>query len=291
AWAKMVRSLDTGEIFNCVVKQQVKGGLRAETDGVSVFIPASHLRLGGVPSDLSQYVGQKLPVKVLEIDRARKSVVASHKLVLEEVQERKAEEVWSKIEPGQTLTGIVRRITDFGVFVDIGGIDGLIHIGDLTWYHVDKASDIVGVGNTVQVVVLSADRERNRISLGMKQLTPKPWDNILDKYHEGDVVTGKVVRIANFGAFVQLEPGVDGLVHISQLSENRVGKVEDVVHVGDVLDFVVLDVKPAEKKISLSLKDAKAKEEYGEEGSPADEPAAESSDNVEDAGNSEEVTE
>ena len=174
-------------------------------------------------------------------------------MVKEENEARKAE-AWSKLAEGEVVKGVVRRLTDFGAFVDLGGVDGLIHVTDLSWAHVKHPSEVVSPDQEVEVKILSLDKERERIQLGLKQLQPKPWDTAPEKYPEGAIVTGKVVRITTFGAFVELEPGIDGLVHISQCAPTRINKVEDAVNVGDEVTVKVLAIDPAAKRISLSIR-------------------------------------
>jgi len=260
AWKAIENAYQSGTEVTGTGKEVVKGGLLANVKGFSAFIPASQLSLRFV-ADLNSFVGQKLRLKILEIDKKRNRIVASQRAILEAEEAEKKRKVWESIQEGQRVTGEVKRLTNFGAFVDIGGVDGLIHISDLSWGHIKSPKQVVSEGQQVEVVVLSVDRENNRISLGYKQTMPQPWDNIEQKYPVGEVFQGKVVRIATFGAFVELEPGVDGLVHISQISDKRVNKVEDVLKTGDVVSVKVLDVKPEDKRISLSIKEAVSKQE------------------------------
>jgi small subunit ribosomal protein S1 len=243
-----------------VGKEVVKGGILASIKGISAFIPASQLSVRYV-ADLSSFVGQKLRLRILETDKRRNRVVASQRVILEAEEAEKRRQVWENIEVGQKVKGEVKRLTNFGAFVDLGGVDGLIHISDLAWGHVKSPKEVVSEGQQVEVIVLALDKENNKISLGYKQTIPHPWDNIEEKYPVGQVFQGKVVRLASFGAFVELEPGVDGLVHISQISDKRVNKVEDVLNTGEEVSVKVLDVKPNEKRISLSIREAAPKEE------------------------------
>jgi len=175
---------------------------------------------------------------------------------VEEEAKNKKKALLEGLQPGQIVTGIVSRITDFGVFVDLGGIDGLIHISELSWSRVKHPSEILKAGEKVEVYVISVDKDNEKISLSLKQTVPQPWDNIEDRIHAGDIIEGKVVRLAPFGAFVEVEPGVDGLVHISQISERRINKVEDVLNVGDIVTAKVVEVNSSEKRLSLSIKEA-----------------------------------
>ncbi|MBE3101133.1 MAG: 30S ribosomal protein S1, partial [Firmicutes bacterium] len=238
----------------------VKGGLIARVKGISAFVPASQLTTRYV-EDLSTFVGQNLRLKILEIDKARSRIVASQKIVLEAADTERRQQVWENIQEGQKINGEVKRLTNFGAFVDIGGVDGLIHISDLAWGHINNPRQVVTEGQQIEVIVLSLDRDKNKIALGYKQTKPRPWDNIEEKYPVGQITKGKVVRIANFGAFVELEPGVDGLVHISEISDKRINKVEDVLKSGDIVSVKILDVKYKEQRISLSIREASVKED------------------------------
>mgnify|MGYP002624222763 CR=1 FL=1 len=244
-----------GKTFEAVVKEVVKGGLIADINGVRAFVPASHVSTKYV-ENLNDYVGKTIKVKVLEADKAKKRIVASIKQVL--VEEAKAAKAakWDALVVGEKIHGVVRRITDFGAFVDIGGLDGLVHVTDCAWGRVKHPSDALSIGQEIEVLILGVDREKERISLGYKQLQPKPWTKAAEKYPIGSIVEGKVVRIVPFGAFVALEPTIDGLIHISQVGVHRIEKVEDEIKVGDIVRCKVLDVNVEAKRISLSRKDA-----------------------------------
>ena len=254
AWAEIVAKQEAGEFVEATGKEAVKGGLLADIDGIRTFIPASQLSLRYVEK-IEEFVGQKMTLKIIETDEKKHRVVASRKAVLmvEETERKKA--LWSNIEIGATVKGIVRRLADFGAFVDIGGVDGLVHVTDLSWGRVKHPSDVVAVGQEIEVKILNVDQERERISLSYKQTQPRPWTVAGEKYPVGSVVEGKVVRITTFGAFVELEPGLDGLVHISQCALTRIAKVEDAVNVGDVVRVKVLDVNTEAKRISLSIRE------------------------------------
>lgn len=262
-------TVSNGEIFEVTVKEAVKGGLTADYDGVRVFIPRSQIRANGYAHDVDRYVGKTLRVRALEVDSKHHKIVATHGAVVAEEKQAAFEEAWSKLAEGATVKGVVRRLTDFGAFVDVGGIDGLVHIGDLAWYRIAKPSDVLAVGDEIEVVILNLDKETQRISLGYKQLQPKPWDLAETKYPVDTIVKGTVVRITAFGAFVNLEPGIDGLVHISEVSNRFVAKVDEAVRVGEEIEALVLDVNPEEKRISLSIKalldDGSEDVEYNEE--------------------------
>lgn len=264
-WDALMEKYDAGEYVEGVGKEAVKGGLIANVDGVRAFIPASQLSLRYVEK-IDEFVGKDMTLKIIEVDKAKKRIVASYKAYLQEEAAEKKKEVWARLHVGDVVHGIVRRLTDFGAFVDIGGVDGLVHVTDLHWGRVKHPSDVVSVNQEIDVVILSLDADRERIQLGYKQLQKQPWDDAAEKYPVGSIVEGKVVRITTFGAFVELEPGLDGLVHISQISRERIAKVEDGVKVGQEVRVKVLGVDPEAKRISLSIREALEDEEYyGEE--------------------------
>lgn len=252
-WKTIEDGFKSNKEFVGVCTEVVKGGVIAKINGIRAFVPASHLATHYV-EDLNTFVGNTLRLRIIELDRRRRRVVASQRIILEEEEQKKRDELWNSIEEGQKITGVVKRLTDFGAFVDIGGVDGLIHISDLSWGHVKHPSEVLKEEETVEVVVLGVDKERERISLGYKQTLPHPWDNVEQKYPVGSVVKGKVVRITSFGAFVELEPGVDGLIHISQISNKRINKVEDVLKVGDEVEAKVLDSDSQQQRIGLSIR-------------------------------------
>ena len=254
-WEEIKAKYEAGEFVDAVGKEAVKGGLLANIDGVRAFIPASHLSQRYVEK-ISQFVGQPMKLKIIEIDDSKKRVVASRKEVIAAENAAKKEELWSKLEEGTVVKGIVRRFATFGAFVDLGGIDGLIHITDLSWNRSAQPQDVLKTGEEIDVKILSLDQERERIQLGYKQLQPRPWDNVVEKYPVGTIMTRKVVRVRPFGAFVEMEPGVDGLVHISQVAMTRVNKVEDVVNPGQEVNVKILAVDPEAKRISLSIREA-----------------------------------
>ena len=254
AWDAIVAASEADEFVEGTGKEAVKGGLIAQIEGIRAFIPASQLSLRYVEK-IDEFVGQTMKLKIIELDKTKKRVVASRKAVLaiEEAEKKKA--VWGTLEAGTVVKGIVRRLTDFGAFVDIGGVDGLVHVTDLSWGRVHHPSDVVTVGQEIEVKIKNVDTERERISLSYKETQPRPWDVAGEKYAVGTVVEGKVVRITTFGAFVELEPGLDGLVHISQCALTRIEKVEDALHVGDVVRVKILDVNTESRRISLSVRE------------------------------------
>ena len=272
AWDALMEKNEAGEYVEAVGKEAVKGGLIADIGGVRAFVPASQLSQRYVEK-IENFVGQAMKLKIIEVDKQKKRVVASRKAVVAEELAARKKEAWEKLEEGIVIHGIVRRLTDFGAFVDVGGVDGLIHITDLCWGRIKHPSEIVKPNQEVDVKVLSLDRDKERIQLGFKQLQPHPWDNAVEKYPEGAIVDGKVVRITDFGAFVELEPGLDGLVHISQCATTRVARVEDAEKVGEEVKVKVLGVDPEKKRISLSIRQVLEPEVPAAEAS--DEPAPE----------------
>ncbi|MDH7478962.1 MAG: 30S ribosomal protein S1, partial [Syntrophomonadaceae bacterium] len=251
AWDKLEQSFKDGTEISGEVVQVVKGGLLVDV-GARGFVPASLIERGYV-SNLDKYLGKVLRLRVIDLDRGKNKIVLSQKAILEEEYANAKRMLWEEIEPDQKRRGVVRRLTSFGAFVDVGGADGLLHISEMSWKHIDHPSEVVQEGDDLEVYVLAVDKERQRISLGLKQILPSPWELAAEKYHIGQIVSGKVVRTVPFGAFVQIEPGVEGLIHISQLAPYRVAKVEDVVKVDDQVLVKILDFKPQEQRMSLSL--------------------------------------
>jgi small subunit ribosomal protein S1 len=253
AWTDLEEALETGQAVEGTVREVVKGGLLVDL-GVRAFLPASLVDRGYV-EDLSKYLGQDINVRVIEINRAKKKVILSRKAILEEEFTRLRQELMNTLEEGQAVKGVVRRLTQFGAFIDIGGVDGLLHISEMAWHRINHPSEVVNIGDEIEVKVLRVDRESEKISLGLKQLLPNPWDTVEQKYPVNSIVTAKVVRLAPFGAFVQLEPGVEGLVHISHLADRHVAKPDEVVTEGEEVNVKVLSVDPAEKRIRLSIRE------------------------------------
>ncbi|MGI5918045.1 MAG: bifunctional 4-hydroxy-3-methylbut-2-enyl diphosphate reductase/30S ribosomal protein S1 [Christensenellales bacterium] len=250
-WLKIQQNVGTDILYKCVVKKAVKGGVTTKIEGYNAFIPASQLSLKYV-EDLKQFEGQELEVTLIDADKKQERLVASHKTVLLKEKKEKEKALWESLKKGDRVKGVVKRLTDFGAFVDVGGVDGLLHISDMAWARVKHPTDVVSEGQEMELVILNVDPSKKRIALGYKQLLPKPWDLVPEKYHAGDIVRGKVVRIVPFGAFVQLEPTVDGLIHISQVSNRRLDKVEDELRIGDEIEAKVLEVNADKRKISLS---------------------------------------
>ena len=254
-WEEIKSHYESGELVDGLGKEAVKGGLLADIQGVRAFIPASHLAQRYVDK-ISQFIGQEMKLKIIELDDSKKRVVASRKEALAIENAARRDAVWATLEEGAIVRGVVRRFTNFGAFVDLGGVDGLIHVSDLSWSRNIVPSQVLKANQEVDVKILSLDPERDRIALGYKQLQPRPWDNVEDKYPVGAILERKVVRIRDFGAFIELEPGVDGLVHISQVAPTRIEKVEDVLSPGQDVRVKVLSVDPVAKRISLSIRDA-----------------------------------
>lgn len=246
---------DNGEIIEAKVVSDVKGGVIVDI-GARGFVPASHLDTKYV-EDIKSFVGNTYRFKIIEFDPLpeNRKIILSRRVLLEEEEKENREKIWSEIEEGQVRSGVVQRIASFGVFVDLGGVDGLLHISEMGWGRVKQPTDVVSVGDEIDVYVLSADKEKGKISLSLKKLLSNPWDNVDETYTAGSTVHGKVVRLAPFGAFVALEDGVDGLVHISQIAWDHVEKVEDALEVGQEVDVKVLDVDKERKRISLSMKE------------------------------------
>ncbi len=252
-WQHIQENVGTDKLYKCTVKKAVKGGVTTKIEGYSAFIPASHLSLKYV-EDLKQFEGKELEVTLIDADKKQERLVASYKGVLLKDKKEQEQKLWESFTKGQNIKGTVKRLTDFGAFVDVGGVDGLLHISDMAWNRVKHPSDVVSEGQELDLVVLNVDPAKKKIALGYKQLQPKPWDLVAEKYNVGDVVTGKVVRIVPFGAFVQLEPSIDGLVHISQICAHRLEKVEDELRIGDEIEVKILEVNAEKRKISLSRK-------------------------------------
>lgn len=254
AWDRLAQLKEEKAVVTGTVTDVVKGGVLVDV-GLRGFVPASLLSLGYV-EDLSTYVGRQLEMKIIECDKHSNKLVLSAKAVLRKAAAAQKEKTWAEIAEGQTRKGIVRRLTNFGAFVDIGGVDGLLHVSEMAWYRVNHPSDLLKEGDEIEVYILSVDPENEKISLGLKQLCPNPWSLAAEKYPEDSIIDAKVMRTTNFGAFLEVEPGVEGLVHISQMANYRVGKAEDIVKPGDIVKVKVLSVDPEAKRMSLSIKAA-----------------------------------
>ena len=254
AWIQVEDKFKAGEVVTGEVIEVVKGGLILDI-GLRGFLPASLVDLRRV-KDLSAYLGTEIEARVIEMDRNRNNVVLSRRVLLEEGRKNDRAEILEKLSKGMRLKGTVSSIVDFGAFVDLGGIDGLIHISELSWSHVNHPSEVVKVGEEVEVEVLDVDLQRERISLGLKQTTEDPWTKLVETYPVGTVVDGKVTKIVPFGAFIELGANVEGLVHISEMAMKHIDSPAQVVHVGDTVKVKVMDVNVERRRISLSMKAA-----------------------------------
>jgi len=246
-------AVSVGQAVECMVTKTNKGGLEVTVGSLRGFLPASQVELGYV-EDLEPYIGQKIAAKVTEVNPARRRLVLSRKALQLEERAHAEKEVFKELTVGETRAGTVKTLKDYGAFVDLGGLDGFLHIGQISWSRIAHPSEVLTVGQQVEVKVISIDDDKKRISLGMRQLTQNPWANAESKFATGSTMTGRVTRTEEFGAFVELEPGVEGLIHISELDHKRVRKVEDVLTVGATPTVKILEVDPKKKRISLSLK-------------------------------------
>jgi len=252
AWKAIEAAAESGEPVNGRVIEVVKGGLILDL-GVRGFLPASLVDIRRV-QDLDEFMSQELRCKVIELNRSRNNVVLSRRAVLEDERKEMRQAILDRLNPGDVVEGTISNIVDFGAFVDLEGMDGLIHISELSWSHVNHPSEVLEIGQTVEVKVLDIDRERQRISLGLKQTQSDPWQQVLDHYGENDVVEGRVTKVVTFGAFVEILPGVEGLVHISELANHHVESPREVVSQGDPVNVLVLEIDGERRRLSLSLK-------------------------------------
>ncbi|WP_026563940.1 30S ribosomal protein S1 [Bacillus sp. UNC41MFS5] len=258
AWDHLENQFQSGEIIETEVKDVVKGGLVVDL-GVRGFVPASLVEAHFV-EDFSDYKGRSLTFKIVELEKEKNRLILSHRAVVEQEKGKQKQNRLSAVQVGQIIDGTVQRITDFGAFVDIGGIDGLVHISQLSYDHVDKPSDVVHEGQQVQVKVLSVDRDNERISLSIKETLPGPWSNLSEKAPKGSILKGKVKRLVSYGAFVEVFPGVEGLVHISQIAHKHIGTPHEVLKEGQEVEVKVLDANESDQRLSLSIKELLEKE-------------------------------
>ena len=256
AWKEMEAIKDSGETVEAKITQVVKGGLVASVNGLRGFIPASQMELHFV-KDLSVYVGQTITALPIEIDVHKMKFVLSRRQILEKEREQKQQEVFENLESGQVVKGIVKRLVDYGAFIDIGGVDGLAHISDLSWERVKQPSDILQVGDEVDVFVKNVDPETKRISLSIKDTQRDPWLDKAEKYSEGDIIEGKIIKLTDFGAFMEIEPGFDGLIPMGELCDHRIERADEAVKVGETVKVRVQRVDMKRKRISLSINRAK----------------------------------
>lgn len=256
AWDDLQAKMDNGVIFEAEVKEIVKGGLVIDV-GLRGFIPASLVETHFV-EDFSEYLNTKLEVKVVDLDKEQNRVILSHRAVLEAEQKKEKASLLAALKKGDVLDGKVQRLTNFGAFVDIGGVDGLVHISEISHAHIDKVADVLSEGQEIKVQVLSIDLDTERISLSYKRTQPGPWTDIADRIKVNEAVEGTVRRIVAFGAFVEIEPGIEGLVHISQISSEHINSPDEVLKVNQTVQAKVLSVDEAEERISLSIKEIEA---------------------------------
>jgi small subunit ribosomal protein S1 len=252
AWRRIEAAAESGEPVEGTVIEVVKGGLILDL-GVRGFLPASLVDIRRV-HNLDEFLSQKLECKVIELNRSRNNVVLSRRAVLEEERKEVREQILGRLEPGQVVEGKISNIVDFGAFVDLDGIDGLVHISELSWSHVNHPSEVVSIGDTVRIKVLDIDRDRQRISLGLKQTQEDPWQRVISTYRSGDVLEGTVTKVVAFGAFVEILPGVEGLVHISELADHHVENPSEVVEPDAKLNVKILEIDEERRRLSLSIK-------------------------------------
>jgi small subunit ribosomal protein S1 len=253
AWERVISTYKEGDTVTCRVLRKIKGGLLVDI-GVPVFLPASQVGIRRAP-DISEYIGRELECKIIKIDEPRMNIVVSRRRLEEEMREEAKNALFTELEVGQIRKGVVKNIADFGAFVDLGGVDGLLHITDMSWGRISHPSEMVAIDDEIEVKVLKIDRERERISLGLKQRTPSPWVDVEKKYPVSSKVTGRIVNILSYGAFVKLEDGIEGLVHISEMSwTKRLNHPSELVAIGDIVEVVVLDINKEREEISLGMK-------------------------------------
>jgi len=255
SWERIITTHKENDVISGIVTRKIKGGLLVDI-GVPVFLPASQIDIRR-PAEIADYIGQKIEAKILKIDEPKRNIVISRRKLIEEERSKMKDELLSTIEVNQIRKGVVKNIADFGAFVDLGGIDGLLHVSDMSWGRVNHPSEIVKIDQEIEIKILDIDREKEKISLGLKHLVESPWINIEDKYPRGSRHRGEVVSIVNYGAFVKLEEGVEGLVHISEMSwTRRVNHPNELVSVGDIAEVIVLDINTEKQEISLGMKQA-----------------------------------
>ncbi|TAE48259.1 MAG: 30S ribosomal protein S1, partial [Cytophagales bacterium] len=254
AWDNIQKALDTDIIVEGLVRRRTKGGLIVDIFGVEAFLPGSQIDVKPI-RDFDIYVGKKMEVKVIKINYTNDNVVVSHKVLIEKDLEEQRSLILNNLEKGQVLEGVIKNMTNFGVFIDLGGVDGLLHITDISWGRVSNPEEVLSLDQKVNIVVLDFDEEKKRISLGMKQLYPHPWASLGDDVQVGSKLKGKIVNVADYGAFLEVIPGVEGLIHVSEMSwSQHLRNPQDFLKVGDEIDVVVLTIEREEKKMSLGIK-------------------------------------
>lgn len=254
-WDELENFYKNEEVFEVIVNEIVKGGVTAKIKGLRAFIPASQISLSYV-KDLNVFVGKSLNVKIIEFDSKKEKIILSAKEVEKKIANERKEQLWNSVQKGEIRSGVVKKLAKFGAFVDIGGLEGLVHVSELSWGRVKDPSQLLSVGDNVQVYVLDVDREKERLSLSIKDITTDPWEEVAVKFKVNDVVEGTVVKLASFGAFVEITAGVEGLVHLSEICEENIAKPSDKLKIGDKVKVKILGLNLEEKRISLSIKEA-----------------------------------
>lgn len=262
------RSFEENKLISVKVKEVIKGGLSCDANGVKVFMPASQCSIRRI-ENFNTLLGKSLDVKVIEFEKRNNKIVVSRRVVEETLAKEEKERIWNSIKSGEKRQGVVTKLVKYGAFVDIGGVNGLIHLNDMSWSRVNKPEDVVSVGDNVEVFVQEVDKSKGRISLSLKDILQNPWDNIKTKYKVNDVLDGVVSKFIKVGAFVEIEPGVEGFVHISEITDENISKPSDALEIGKKVKVKILDINSDENKIALSIKDAieKSKEymQYNDE--------------------------
>ncbi|QPJ86001.1 30S ribosomal protein S1 [Sarcina sp. JB2] len=262
------KSFEENKLISVKVKEVIKGGLSCDANGVKVFMPASQCSIRRI-ENFNTLLGKSLDVKVIEFEKRNNKIVVSRRVVEETLAKEEKERIWNSIKSGEKRQGVVTKLVKFGAFVDIGGVNGLIHLNDMSWSRVNKPEDVVSVGDNVEVFVQEVDKSKGRISLSLKDILQNPWDNIKTKYKVNDVLDGVVSKFIKVGAFVEIEPGVEGFVHISEITDENISKPSDALEIGKKIKVKILDINSDENKIALSIKDAieKSKEymQYNDE--------------------------
>ena len=254
AWDKVIEAMNAGTILHAMVTERVKGGLVVDL-GIRGFVPASHVGSGDFKhQNLDKYVGQSVPLKVIEVDRDRRKVVLSNREATEEERRQRKDTTLASLKEGEVRKGIVRRVTDYGAFIDLGGIDGLLHVSEMSWSRIKHPSEVLKNGQELDVMILKLRLDQGRISLGLRQILPDPWTQIGDKYKVGDIVKVEVSRLVPFGAFVGLEEGVEAIIPTSELAERRIAKPSDAVNPGDIVDARIIEMRTEERKMTLSIR-------------------------------------
>ncbi|HQU73475.1 MAG TPA: 30S ribosomal protein S1 [Calditrichia bacterium] len=254
AWERLMKKHENDEVITGRIVRRIKGGFVVDLDGIDAFLPGSQVDVKPI-RDFDAFVNRDLEMKIVKVNEQRKNIVVSRRVIIEKELESKRKEILGTLEKGQVRRGVVKNITDFGVFIDLGGVDGLLHITDLSWGRVSHPSEMVSLDEEIDVMILEFDEKKTRISLGLKQLKPHPWENIAERYPVGSTVKGKVVSLTDYGAFVELEHGIEGLIHVSEMSwSHHVKNPSQILNEGDEVEAVLLNIEPDERKISLGLK-------------------------------------